>query len=568
MARRLTLDRLLVVCDGVLEPARAEEAVEALGWLSPWWLRPEVIDAACQEQPVYAAYRRHPALPCQPGGCWALLVNPRRLKLLRDAFVLPLIWREGRCDDPCLPGPLRDLAGQVRRQLGEGFAGWRLSLPLPRDEEAIDLSPLDDGAFGASSAWASLAGGLVLARDGLTSDTTVWASAAWDQAYGIGRVEGLQAKLEHAAERGAKHVFVPAQNQPDVAEWAAERPAGPRVTLLSPAAAPGKPEPRRILEPYFSELVALAKSPARNSLAMFGEPLLHLRDRPLPFRRVGVEPIVLRPRRRDVRPEVFPAAPRPPLQVMQLKGIQQQLRLVEPRGVLRQQPRTPPAAEVMQVARRAVAGMGRVPIVDQIRTPQVAVPAAEVPQRRGVVLSALAFQAHRLHLPAMDDQEHQHRHGAMPLVLELALLDRTGDGAANRHALQDLKVGQLVGTDHPVATAGQVVGVSVAPEDSYSSLHELGVQPCGLPEACAMRSQVNRVQDAADAARADGLGDAVLHGLACQVGAGPMRDVQPPGHRLQAGQLDDLGALEGGEIRSERPERSVWANKPVRPSCS
>jgi hypothetical protein len=56
--------------------------------------------------------------------------------------------------------------------------------------------------------------------------------------------------------------------------------------------------------------------------------------------------------------------------------------------------------------------------------------------------------------------------------------------------------------------------------------------------------------------------------LACQVGAGPMRDVQPPGHRLQAGQLDDLGALEGGEIRSERPERSVWANKPVRPSCS
>src|SRR4051794_37864112 len=35
-------------------------------------------------------------------------------------------------------------------------------------------------------------------------------------------------------------------------------------------------------------LVALAKSPARNSLAMLGEPLLHLGDRPLPFKRMGV----------------------------------------------------------------------------------------------------------------------------------------------------------------------------------------------------------------------------------------------------------------------------------------
>jgi hypothetical protein len=254
MVRRLTLDRLLAVCDGEPEPARAEEAVEALGWLSPWWLRPDVIDAACQEQPVYAAYRRQPSLPYQPGGCWALLVNPRRLKLLRDAFVLPLLWRESDSDDSCLPSSLRDLAGQVRRQLGDGFTNWRLSLPKPRDEDAIDLSPLDDGAFRASSAWASLAGGLLLAHEGLTPDTTVWASAAWDEAYGIGRVEGLQVKLEHAAERGAKHMFVPAQNQPDVAEWAAGRPDGPLVTLLSPAVSAGTPDPRRILEPYLSEL--------------------------------------------------------------------------------------------------------------------------------------------------------------------------------------------------------------------------------------------------------------------------------------------------------------------------
>src|SRR5205823_4412196 len=133
------------------------------------------------------------------------------------------------------------------------------------------------------------------------------------------------------------------------------------------------------------------------------------------------------------------------------------------------------------------------------------------------------------------------------LVLELTLLDRTRDGAADRHPLQDLEVRQLVGTDHPVAMAGQVVSVTVTPQDLYGSLHELGVQPCGLPEARAMGLQIDGVQDAADAAWADRVDDAVGHGLARQVGAGPVRDVQPPSHRLQAGQWNDLSPLEGGK---------------------
>ena len=58
MVRRLTLARLLAVCDGVPEPARAEEAVEALGWLSPWWLRPEAIDAAVSAARFIASQSR------------------------------------------------------------------------------------------------------------------------------------------------------------------------------------------------------------------------------------------------------------------------------------------------------------------------------------------------------------------------------------------------------------------------------------------------------------------------------------------------------------------------------
>src|SRR5436309_13419115 len=100
----------------------------------------------------------------------------------------------------------------------------------------------------------------------------------------------------------------------------------------------------------------------------------------------------------------------------------------------------------------------------------------------------------------MNDQKHHHRHGAVPLVLELALLDRPGDGAADRHPLQNLEVRQLVGTDHPVTPTGEVVSVTVTPQDLYGTLHEHRVQPGGLPEAGAMRLQIDLVPDASDTA--------------------------------------------------------------------
>jgi len=55
--------------------------------------------------------------------------------------------------------------------------------------------------------------------------------------------------------------------------------------------------------------------------------------------------------------------------------------------------------------------------------------------------------------------------------------------------------------------------------------------------------QVHVVQDPPDSARADGIHDAVGDGLASQVLAGPVGDVQPLGDRLQTGQFDDLSPL-------------------------
>src|SRR5262249_5264796 len=59
---------------------------------------------------------------------------------------------------------------------------------------------------------------------------------------------------------------------------------------------------------------------ARNSRGMLGKPLLHLRDRPLPFKRMGVEAIVFGPSHRDVAPELLPAWPRPSVQIMAAEG--------------------------------------------------------------------------------------------------------------------------------------------------------------------------------------------------------------------------------------------------------
>jgi hypothetical protein len=60
--------------------------------------------------------------------------------------------------------------------------------------------------------------------------------------------------------------------------------------------------------------------------------------------------------------------------------------------------------------------------------------------------------------------------------------------------------------------------------------------------------QINVVQDAADRGRADCRGDLVSHRLPGQVFARPVRNVQPLGDRLQAGQFNDLCPLHGSEL--------------------
>jgi hypothetical protein len=68
--------------------------------------------------------------------------------------------------------------------------------------------------------------------------------------------------------------------------------------------------------------------------------------------------------------------------------------------------------------------------------------------------------------------------------------------------------------------------------------------------------KIDFLQNAPNAARADGWDNAIKDSLAGHVSTGPMGDVQPFGHRFQARQLDDPRSLQWGNLgRSSRSLR-------------
>src|SRR6266478_4751510 len=82
--------------------------------------------------------------------------------------------------------------------------------------------------------------------------------------------------------------------------------------------------------------------PADSLLSMFFEPNAHLLVGPCPFKRMGIQPVVLGFRITYVVHELLATAPRITLQVVKSKGAVQQFRLIEPRGMNRSETRSPP----------------------------------------------------------------------------------------------------------------------------------------------------------------------------------------------------------------------------------
>lgn len=294
-------------------------------------------------------------------------------------------------------------------------------------------------------------------------------------------------------------------------------------------------------------LVGLARSNARNSGLMLREPLPHPLTRPSPFERMGIQPIILRPGSSHVIDELGSTPPRAPLEVVVTEGAEQQLRLIEPRGVDRREAIPPPAGATRQVVAGLGGRMGRVVIVDQVDASQVTMPRSERTQFLDVPPGALGLEASRLHAPAMNDQEGQDIDRAVPRIIELALCDRAGDRRPGRMSFQDLEVGLLIDTDHPEAATGQSLRVGVAPKDLLGTLLEPSVDAGCPPIPRAVWLEVYSMEDVADRPSADGRDDPLFDGLSSQILARPVGDMQPLGDGLQASQLNDLGPLEGGK---------------------
>src|SRR5262245_3459764 len=100
-------------------------------------------------------------------------------------------------------------------------------------------------------------------------------------------------------------------------------------------------------------LVSLARKPALNSRGVLCEPLTHLLIGPGPFKGVGIAVVVFGPGSQHMGLELLLALPRRPLQVIVLERVDEDFRLVQPRGVGRRIPRSPPAPTFGEIASRA-----------------------------------------------------------------------------------------------------------------------------------------------------------------------------------------------------------------------
>src|SRR3954454_14942632 len=83
---------------------------------------------------------------------------------------------------------------------------------------------------------------------------------------------------------------------------------------------------------------------------MFGEPLTHLLIGPGPFKGMGIAMVVFGPGSQHVGLELSPVLPGRPFQVIVLEGVDEDFRLVQPRGIGRRIPGSPPTTTVGEIA--------------------------------------------------------------------------------------------------------------------------------------------------------------------------------------------------------------------------
>ncbi|GIW90063.1 MAG: hypothetical protein KatS3mg109_0495 [Pirellulaceae bacterium] len=256
-----------------LKPAQAYDRVVRLGEIAGWFFKPEVLQLANQHYQRIAGK----ALMPQPshldemrsGECAILLLV--KLNGSPNGPFLPVTlwrvrWEKEQQHDPHLPVELRRLADRVIEQLAKTGSltcrQWGLRFGQESWSERVDLSELP-GTF--DSAFFSLAAGLVLAEHGIRPRHDVLATGTWDEKDGCCGVDGLDLKVERAAQLGARLLFVP-ETQSESAAKIVENLPCPGLTIcgIPQRISRSGVELRESLYPLFE---ALAVPPDRDSSA-------------------------------------------------------------------------------------------------------------------------------------------------------------------------------------------------------------------------------------------------------------------------------------------------------------
>jgi hypothetical protein len=266
-----------------ISPRAARDTVETLGAFGLWSLNPEILRRAAgfyrifglEAQAAFMEQFKQPKLPKTQGACWVIVAvqNGAALPALRPAFPIPLQWDPNKPHDSRLPKALRAIAEDVVTELaadrelhGPSVTAWGLRLT---DEcgfsAADDLSQLDCLTW--DSGWVPMAAGLITAIDQGLPDPEVWATGGWN--HGVRGVGAVQNKAQAAVDFGARALYVPSENLPDLAASS----FGPlEIAPLSS----GSSLPRTALEPYLNKMkVQPGPSASREQCVEY---YLHLRS--------------------------------------------------------------------------------------------------------------------------------------------------------------------------------------------------------------------------------------------------------------------------------------------------
>ena len=156
------------------------------------------------------------------------------------------------------------------------------------------------------------------------------------------------------------------------------------------------------------------------------------------------------------------ALPRGPLQIIVLERMDEDFRLIQPRGVrwrMRAASTTPDSWQSTLVL-DLLCGLTHHP--GSRKFPATPCDAGDrVPIREDRVHCRSAQEC-QLHQPRMHHQEHQHVHGPMPSIVELLLLNRAGDRPAKGLTLQNLEGRDLIDTNDPDALFRQSLRIPIS----------------------------------------------------------------------------------------------------------